>query len=120
MAYKQPEVLATALQGLPERIIFCGHSHVYHSILLPDGRMAVNPGSVGLPAYDEEHPYPHVMESGTPLASYCLCLREQGTDRWRVQHQLVEYDWEQAAAMAERMERSDYSVAIRTGKMNRR
>ncbi|MNC14577.1 Calcineurin-like phosphoesterase superfamily domain protein [compost metagenome] len=69
---KLPEQLATELHNIEERLVFCGHSHVYHCLDLPGGQQVINPGSVGLPAYEEAEPYPHVMESGTPCASYCL------------------------------------------------
>ncbi|WP_310832799.1 metallophosphoesterase family protein [Paenibacillus pedocola] len=119
VVYKQPEALAAELQGIAERIIFCGHSHVFQSIDLPGGKKAVNAGSVGLPAYEDEEPYPHVMESGTRFASYCLCRRTGEPNNWAVQHRLVEYNWEAAAAMADSKGRHDYAVAIRNGRMSR-
>jgi hypothetical protein len=30
--------------------------------------LAANPGSVGLPAFDDTHPHPHVVETGSPHA----------------------------------------------------
>ena len=47
---------------------------------LRDGRLIVNPGSVGSPGYRETHPYPHVIEAGTPDARYAI-LR---TRRWHI------------------------------------
>jgi len=61
VALRTPEELSETLAGVSERVILCGHSHVPRKISLPDGRMVVNPGSVGLPAYADEEPYPHVM-----------------------------------------------------------
>ncbi|CAH1190567.1 hypothetical protein PAECIP111892_00248 [Paenibacillus auburnensis] len=119
VVYKEPEALAAELQGIEERIVFCGHSHVFHSIDLPGGKKAVNAGSIGLPAYEDEAPYPHVMESGTRFASYCLCRRTGEPNGWAVQHRLVEYEWEAAAAMADSKGRHDYAVAIRNGRMSR-
>lgn len=116
--YKRAEQLAAELHRIEERIVFCGHSHVFHAMELPEGRQAVNPGSVGLPAYAEEQPFPHVMESGTPFASYCLCIRNSGSrSGWSIHHRLVEYDWDQAAELAERAGRPDYAVPIRHGRM---
>jgi hypothetical protein len=40
---------------------------------LTTGALVLNPGSVGWPAYnDDDHPYPHVMEAGTPHARYAV------------------------------------------------
>ncbi|MNC28979.1 phosphodiesterase [compost metagenome] len=120
VAYKRPEDLAAELQGIEERIVFCGHSHVFHTVDLPGAKKVVNAGSVGLPAYEDEEPYPHVMESGTRFASYCLCRRTVEPNSWAAQHILVEYDWEAAAELADSKGRRDYAVAIRTGRMGRK
>lgn len=117
-AYKPAEQLAAELHTIQEQIVWCGHSHMFHSLVLPGERQVVNPGSIGLPAYAEELPYPHVMESGTPFASYCLCIRDNGSrNGWNILHRLVEYDWNKAADLAEHTGRPDYAVPIRTGRM---
>ena len=40
-----------------------------------DGRIVLNPGSVGLPAYDDDHIAFHVHQTGSPHARYALCER---------------------------------------------
>jgi hypothetical protein len=37
-----------------------------------------NPGNVGLPAYDDIHPYPHVVETASPDARYAIVERQEG------------------------------------------
>ena len=49
--------------------------------------MVVNPGSVGLPAFDDDTPRPHRVCAGSPHASYMI-LDRQGAD-WAVTHRLV-------------------------------
>ena len=115
--YKTAEQLTEELRDIDEQFVFCGHTHVFYSMDLPDGKRVVNPGSVGLPAFEEEEPYPHVMESGTPYASYCLCRRNDEENGWSVEHRLVKYDWDRAAAIAEGNGRQDYAAAIRTGRV---
>ncbi|MCL6605477.1 MAG: metallophosphatase family protein [Paenibacillus sp.] len=116
--YKRIEQLTEELQSINQQIIFCGHSHVYHSMSLPEGKLVVNPGSVGLPAYQDEEPFPHTMESGTPYASYCICRRDLiEEESWNIEHILVKYDWNEAAAQAEQNGRLDYAHPIRTGKV---
>ncbi|MGZ3716294.1 MAG: metallophosphoesterase family protein, partial [Ktedonobacterales bacterium] len=43
--------IAAAVQDITQSVVLCGHSHVPRSVWLPDGKLVVNPGSVGLPAY---------------------------------------------------------------------
>lgn len=94
-------------------VILCGHTHLQRAIRLDDGRLIVNPGSVGLPAYDDDRPYPHVVESGSPHARYAV-LSDDGHG-WAVELIAVEYDWEQAARDAEANGRADWARALRTG-----
>jgi putative phosphoesterase len=96
-------------------VILCGHTHIQRVVKLDDGRLIVNPGSVGLPAYDDDRPYPHLVESGSPHARYAV-LSKSGLG-WSVDLCLVEYDWEQAARDAEINGRLDWSRALRTGRV---
>lgn len=117
VSYKTAEQLTEELRDIDEQFVFCGHTHVFYSMDLLDGKRVVNPGSVGLPAFEEEEPYPHVMESGTPYASYCLCRRNDEENGWSVEHRLVKYDWDRAASIAAGNGRQDYAAAIRTGRV---
>ena len=73
----------------------------------------MNPGSIGLPAYDHSEPYPHVMEAGSPHARYALLT---GRPAWGVELITVEYDWERASRDAARAGRADWAHALRTGR----
>lgn len=93
-------------------LALCGHTHLQRMMMLGDGRMIVNPGSVGLPAYREERPFPHRAESGSPHARYAIVTRGSG---WHVELRRVAYDWEAAARRAESNDRADWARALRTG-----
>lgn len=110
---KALHVVAEQLQSIRQRVIVCGHTHLPKSVQLPDGKLVLNPGSVGFPAYYEDAPYPHVMESMSPHAKYAILWRT--AHGWRVEQILVPYDWEQASRVAEENGRPDYGYAIRTG-----
>ncbi len=101
------------------RLLACGHSHVARSVRLASGLLILNPGSVGLPAYDDDHPYPqssfHRIENGSPDARYAIA--EQDADGWRCQLLSLPYDHEAMAKLAERHGRSDWAHALRTGRM---
>lgn len=95
-------------------VILCGHSHVPRTVFLPQGKLIVNPGSVGLPAYTMETPFPYAMESGSPYARYALLHRvEEG---WQVEHVQVPYPWENAASVAAQHQRTDWAEWLSTGR----
>lgn len=94
-------------------LVLCGHSHVPGTVQVPDGPLVLNPGSVGLPAYRHDVPYPHRMESGTPHARYAVVHR--GPAGWNIEHRAVVYDWEAAARRATEVGRLDWAHQLRTG-----
>jgi predicted phosphodiesterase len=98
--------------GRNERLILCGHSHVARTVELGDGRSVANPGSVGLQAYESDHPRLHMVENGSPQARYGIL---DGLDFTIVE---VAYDHESAAMRAENNDRPDWAVALRTGRMS--
>ena len=101
----------------PASLLLCGHTHVPRIAALGDGRLVVNPGSVGLPAYDDDAPVPHVMESGLPHAAYALAERAEA-GAWSVTQRYVPYDTEPMARLAEANGRPAWAQAIRTGRLN--
>jgi putative phosphoesterase len=111
---KTPAELASELAGVAAEVILCGHSHTPRVLRLPDERLVVNPGSVGLPAYTEDSGHPHWMEAGSPHARYCLLERQERG--WRVEHVAVPYDWERAAREAAARDRPDWAAWLRTGR----
>jgi predicted phosphodiesterase len=111
---KQTEEIAPILDGVDARLVLCGHSHQSRTVQMPSGALLVNPGSVGLPAYTEESPYPHRMEAGSPHARYGIVTRSG--DSWQVEHRALVYEWEAAAVLAEQNGRLDWAAWLRTGR----
>ena len=96
-------------------LLLCGHTHIQRSMRLTTGAFVVNPGSVGWPAYDDNHPYPHVMEAGSPHARYAIVDNASG--RWEADFIAVEYPWASAARIADANERPDVARALLTGRV---
>jgi predicted phosphodiesterase len=96
-------------------LLLCGHTHLPRVRRLPGGGLVVNPGSVGWPAYADEHPHPHVMEAGSPHARYAVV--DDASGHWQAELLTVDYDWTAAAAIAERNNRPDVARALRTGRV---
>lgn len=103
--------LSERLAGRGERLVLCGHTHVPRLLGLPDGRRALNPGSVGLQAYDDDHPRPYRVENGDPFARYAVI------DGEAIGLHAVAYDHRAAARKAEGEGRPDWAIALATGRM---
>jgi putative phosphoesterase len=104
------EQIEERLAGEREPVILCGHSHIPRVVTLAGGQLVVNPGSVGLPAYEADG---HLMECGSPHARYAMIEIEQGVAR--VDLRAIEYDWRCAERRAVDQGRPDWAVALRTG-----
>lgn len=99
--------------GIRASLILCAHTHLPRAVRLSDGRMAVNPGSVGLPGYDGQKPVYHVVQTGTPDA--CYAILERLTKGWSVTFRHVPYNARAMAAMAARRGLPLWAKAIETG-----
>ena len=107
------EAIEAAAEGLAQPLILCAHTHIARAVRLRDGRMVVNPGSVGSPGYRDIHPFPHVIEAGSPDARYTI-LELIGND-WRVTFRHVPYDHEAMATLARNNGRPEIASALATG-----
>jgi predicted phosphodiesterase len=95
-------------------LILCGHTHISRTVSLGAGQLIVNPGSVGLPAYTDEEPVVHSMESYSPHASYAIL--ERSSAGWMVQHKKVPYDFQRAAEECVKRKRADWAHFLTTGR----
>ncbi|MCP5108409.1 MAG: metallophosphoesterase family protein [bacterium] len=111
---KKPKELAARLAAHPQQVFLCGHDHVPGTVHLPDGRIIVNPGSVGLPAYTDDFPFPHAMETFTPHARYSIIYKE--ANGFQVENIAVPYDWRWAEGMAKKNGRSDWAEWLGKGR----
>ncbi|MEO6396621.1 MAG: metallophosphoesterase family protein [Devosia sp.] len=83
----ESQVTAKA-EGFDFPVLLCGHTHIPRAVRLRDGRLIVNPGSVGLQ-----------LNHGSPDARYALI--EQRDGKWSVTFRAIPYDNFAAARMAE-------------------
>lgn len=111
---KHTNEIGPILDGIQARLILCGHSHLPRTVQMSDGRIVVNPGSVGLPAYTDQSPHAHAMEAGSPHARYAIVSRSGAS--WQVEHRAVVYDWNAAAELAAINGCSDWAAWLRTGR----
>jgi predicted phosphodiesterase len=110
---KPLEEIEALADGIDFPLIICGHSHIPRMVRLTDGRLIVNPGSVGCPGYSDDTPYHHKVETGHPLASYCVI--EKGGAGWTVSFRTVAYDHMAMSRLAKQNGRPDWAGALATG-----
>ena len=108
------EQISKLLSDFEVEVILCGHSHVPHVVHLSDDRIVINPGSVGLQAYDDDNPIFHVMETGSPHARYSIISKSDSGIL--VDNIVVPYNWNLAAAVALKNGRSDWAKWLSTGR----
>lgn len=91
------ERLADAGDG---RVVLCGHTHLPGTATSASGTLVVNPGSVGWPAFSAGGPRGVRRAVGTPHARFAtLASTASG---WAAELHRVAYDWDAAAALADR------------------
>lgn len=110
-----PAEIDERLSGQYAPLIACGHTHVPRNVRLGTGVLLLNPGSVGLQAYGDDHPVAHKVENDSPDARYAIA--ESTTQGWQVEHLAVPYDHESMAVLAEQRHRLEWAHALRTGRM---
>jgi predicted phosphodiesterase len=106
--------ITASVAHIAQPMILSGHSHVPRTVALLAGKLLVNPGSVGLPAYTMETPVAYAMESGSPHARYAWLRRK--ARGWQVEQVQVPYDWQRAAAVVSANGRSDWAQWLTTGR----
>ena len=109
--------VVSKLSGQTAALLLCGHTHTPRQVALSTGQTVFNPGSVGLPAYQDEWPVPHRMQTHTPAAAYGL-LDVQSSNHWQWQQCWSNYPHQAAAAQAHKLGRSDWVHALLTGRTN--
>lgn len=103
------------LSGCSAPIILCGHTHTPRCVELSTGQLVINPGSVGLPAYTDDEPCIHSMETFSSKASYAT-LYQDAQARWQVSLHKVTYDFGSAIQQAELRNRLDWVHFLKTGR----
>ncbi len=111
---KTEEAIQKELDGFGFPVILCGHTHIPRVVQLSSGALVINPGSVGVPAYDDDLPNYHAMQNYSPLASYAIV--EKGEGGWRAELLKIPYEHALAAEQARRQGRDDWAGWIATGR----
>ncbi|MEO5807340.1 metallophosphoesterase family protein [Devosia sp.] len=96
------ETIMRHAEGIDYPVMLCGHTHIARSVRLRDGRLIINPGSVGLQ-----------LVHGSPDARYAIVEKRNG--KWLTSIRVVEYDHHAAARQAEANGFAQWMPALLTG-----
>ncbi|MGV0876785.1 metallophosphoesterase family protein [Martelella sp. FLE1502] len=107
--------IETFAAGITYPLILCGHSHVARSAMLADGRLIVNPGSVGCPGFAYHIPVDHKLETASPMA--CYALIEKTDAGWTPNFRQVRYDTARMVGLARERGYEDWARVLATGRV---
>ena len=110
-----PSEVTERLGAETAALVLCGHTHIARSVRATSGQLIVNPGSVGLPAYDDAWPHFHVVQNGSPDARYAIVERHAG--QWHAALISVPYDHAAMASLGRRNGSERWAVALESGYM---
>ncbi|WP_284776067.1 metallophosphoesterase family protein [Agrobacterium sp. lyk4-40-TYG-31] len=99
--------------GIEQPLMLCGHTHIARTVQLSDGRLIVNPGSVGCPGWKDDEPFHHQVDAGHGLAAYAVL--EETAYGWQVSHRQIPYDTAPMAELARRNGMDRIGNAIASG-----
>lgn len=99
--------------GIEASLMLCGHTHLPRRVDLPDGRVILNPGSVGCPGYADDAPVRHVVQTGTGAACYAVVERAPGG--WATTFRHVPYDPGRMIALAVATDHPNWEMRLATG-----
>lgn len=112
---KKSEDIMELVKGVSQKVIFCAHTHIPRVVYLPNHKIVINPGSVGLPAYEDELPIYHKMESGSPYANYTIITKQE--EKWFIEQIFIPYNRDEAIRQSEKNGRNDWAKALQTGRI---
>ncbi len=99
--------------GIEASLFLCGHTHLQRRVDLPEGRVILNPGSVGCPGYIDDNPVHHVVQSGTGAA--CYALIEKTVHGWASTFKHVPYDPSRMIELAKSSGHPHWEERLATG-----
>ena len=105
--------ILTRLGEAKAELILCGHTHFPRSVRLQRGQLIINPGSVGMPSFDDAYCYPHVIETGSPDARYAIVEKQGG--EWVSSLIAVPYPYKEMVSLARSRGMQDWAYCINSG-----
>lgn len=114
VSIKENHEIENLLSDIDQKIVLCGHSHIQR-IINTENKIVINPGSVGLPAFDDDLPIPHKMENFCSHAKYSTV--KIFSNNIKIEQVSLFYDYKAAVKAAEKNNRNDWAKWIKTGRI---
>ena len=98
---RSSDVFARIGRAQKASLYLCGHSHLAHVAMGPNGSTIINPGSVGCPRFvDMDNPL--LAECGSAHAHFAMATKSKSktNSRWSVELIALEYDRSKVAQQA--------------------
>lgn len=102
--------------GINANLFLCGHTHLPRRLDFPDGRVILNPGSVGCPGYIDDTPVDHVVQTGTSAA--CYAIVERTPKGWATMFRHIPYDPNRMIELAKNVDHQNWEKRLATGWVN--
>lgn len=112
---RAPSDMRAEAGGFNASLFLCGHSHLPRRLDLAHGCVLLNPGSIGCPAYVDDLPVRHVVETGTSAACYAVVEKKQVA--WATSFRHVPYDPSRMIALAEAHDHVHWGIRLTTGRV---
>lgn len=113
LVQKSLDAVTALASGIDASLLLCAHTHLPRRMDLPDGRVILNPGSVGCPAYTDDTPVPHKVQTGTPAA--CYAIVERTAPGWATSFRHVPYDPSRMIDLAKAARLPHWEARLATG-----
>lgn len=110
---RSKEEIVRDADGVDASLMLCGHTHLPRRIDLPDGRVILNPGSIGCPGYIDDEPVRHVVQTGTSAA--CYAIAEKLSGGWATTFRHVPYDPSRLIELARAADHPNWEPRLATG-----
>lgn len=110
---RERDEISGEASGINASLLLCGHTHLPRRVDLPDGRVILNPGSVGCPGYIDDVPVHHVVQTGTNAACYAVVRKT--ADGWATAFRHVPYDPSRMIELAKAANHPNWEARLATG-----
>lgn len=109
------EEIIKLLDDIKSKFIFCGASCLPRCVNISSGQVIINPGSVGIQAFESDYPNMHKIENNRPEASYVVLSINNG--EFSLEPIRVSYDYKKACDDAIKNNRPDWVKKLMNGKI---
>ena len=107
------DAVAADATGVDASLMLCGHTHIPRRVDLHSGRVILNPGSVGCPAFGDAAPFPDTVQTDTGTACYAVVRKTSAG--WATVFRHIPYDPRRMIEMVRAVDYPNWETRLATG-----